>query len=411
MIFAYIKVAFQQLLKNTARSILTMLGIIIGIGSVIFIITTGEVAKNFLLNQISQFGTNVIEVAVQGEFGGVGKQDDLILTENDVEALQKSPLLPDLSAVSGGYSVIEEMTVESVTETVSVFGDRPSFFEINNITPLHGRLFTEAEFQNAARVIVIDAPTAKDFFGSEDVVGEKVKIGGVSFTIIGVIETLSFDFGFTPAFVYTPVTTVKQEFAPSADSATISYLIVEFSPEAQPESFKNRVEYVLREQHNLLDDAGEPFLLFSREQGLEIFDTVLLGIQAFISAVAAISLVVGGIGIMNIMLVTVKERTKEIGLRKAIGAKNSSIRTQFLIEAIVLTTIGGIIGILSGLSLTLGAVFLADIFQPDWGIQFVFVPKAVIIATAVSVSVGIIFGLYPAIKASRLHPIDALRYE
>ncbi len=149
----------------------------------------------------------------------------------------------------------------------------------------------------------------------------------------------------------------------------------------------------------------------SREQALSIFTTILVGIQAFISAVAAISLMVGGIGIMNIMLVTVKERTKEIGLRKAIGAKNASILIQFLVESVVLTTIGGLIGVTLGLSLSGLAVFAANLLQPDWGVQFVVVPSAIILACGVAAIVGLIFGIYPAYKASRLHPIEALRYE
>jgi putative ABC transport system permease protein len=411
MFFAYLKTALSQLIKNKGRSVLTMLGIIIGIGSVIFIMTTGEVAKNFLLGQISQFGTNVIEVAVQGELGGFGEGGDIELTEDDVTAVENSPLLPDVTGVSAGYSVVEDMTANDITETISVFGDRPALFEVNNLDPIYGRFFTESEMDNRARVVVIDEPTAEKFFNEKNAVGERVKIGGASFTVIGITKSLTPDFGFTPAFVYAPITTVKKEFASGDKADTISFLLVEFDTDSNAESFSNRLEYVLRENNGLLDDDGEPYLLFSREQGIAIFDSVLIGIQAFISAVAAISLVVGGIGIMNIMLVTVKERTKEIGLRKAIGAKNNSILTQFLIESVVLTTVGGLIGISLGLGLTAAGVAAANVLQPDWGVAFVFVPNAIFLATGVAVSVGLIFGLYPAVKASRLEPIEALRYE
>ena len=149
----------------------------------------------------------------------------------------------------------------------------------------------------------------------------------------------------------------------------------------------------------------------SREQFTAIFDSVLGGIQLFVAAIAAISLFVGGIGIMNIMLVTVNERTKEIGLRKAVGAKNRSILFQFLVEAAVLTTVGGLIGIAGGLGLAYAAVFVVRLVQPDWDLQFVFVPIAILLACAVSMTTGFIFGLYPAVKAAKLHPIEALRYE
>ena len=188
-------------------------------------------------------------------------------------------------------------------------------------------------------------------------------------------------------------------------------MLIQFNKGTDAVSFQNRLSYELRRLHNITDEAENPFMVFSRDQAIRIMDTVLLGIQGFVSAVAGISLLVGGIGIMNIMLVTVKERTKEIGLRKAIGAKNNTVLFQFLIESVVLTTIGGIVGIALGLGLSFGAVALVNVLQPDWGVAFVFVPSALIIACGVSVTIGIIFGLYPAIKAAKLHPIEALRYE
>ena len=275
---------------------------------------------------------------------------------------------------------------------------------------LQGRLFQQADMRNEARVLVIGKDVAEDIFGHTDVIGEWVKISGTIFRIIGIIEDVDFSLGFVSNRVYAPITTVKKLFADDEDNNVVGYLLIEFSPGTNVDSFTKRVDYELRRAHNALDEE-EIFLVTSREQALDIFDTILLGIQMFVSAVAAISLVVGGIGIMNIMLVIVRERTKEIGLRKAIGAKNSSIMTQFLIESIVLTTFGGIIGIVLGLGLSYLGVVAVTIFQPDLELQFVFVPRAVVIACTVAVTVGIVFGIYPALKASKLHPIEALRYE
>lgn len=410
MVTTYIRTALQQLAQNKGRSMLTMLGIIIGIGSVIFIMTVGEIAKNFLLSQISQFGTNVVEVALPSEIG-LG-DSDIELNESDVDALYDSPLLPELTGVSAGFTVNESVEIDAETFNATVFGDRPEFFSVNNLNVLKGRAFTDADVNSATNVVVIDETTAKDWFDTTDVVGKRVRIGGASISIIGVMEDMSFGpGGFGVAVIYMPISTVKKLYADSDEQDIVSFLLVAFEPGSDAQSFQNRLNYVLREEKGLLDNEDDPFIMIGREQALGIVDSVLLALQAFVSAVAAISLVVGGIGIMNIMLVTVKERTKEIGLRKAIGAKNHSILVQFLIESVVLTTVGGVVGIVLGVGLSLAGVLAINAFQPDWGVAFVFVPEALLIATGVAMTVGIIFGLYPAFKASRLHPIEALRYE
>jgi len=186
---------------------------------------------------------------------------------------------------------------------------------------------------------------------------------------------------------------------------------MEFENGTNTEDFENRITHEMQRLKRVPYDQTDTFDIISRAQFLETFNTILLGIQLFISAVAGISLVVGGIGIMNIMLVTVKERTKEIGLRKAVGANNQSILTQFLVESVVLTTVGGIIGISLGLGLSELVVLILGVVQPTWNVHFIFVPSALILACGVSITIGILFGLYPAIKASRLHPIESLRYE
>ncbi len=413
MLFTYISTALKQLAKNKGRSLLTMLGIIIGIGSVIFIMSTGEVAKNFLLSQISQFGTNVVEIAVIGEFGPFGESEEVTLTEKDVELMYESSLLPEIVGVSAGHSVIETAEHEDEQISVSIMGDRPELFSTNNMKPVKGRLFTDSDVQNAAKVIVIGERFAEDLYGHRDVIGEQLKIGGTHFKIIGLVEDLSMSgMGMaTPEILFAPISTIREEFVDPKDREKVDWLLLEFDQSANVDSLVNRIDYVLREEHDMLDSKEEVFMIMSREQALDIFNNVLIAIQAFVSAVAAISLIVGGIGIMNIMLVTVNERTKEIGLRKAIGAKNYSILTQFLVESVVLTTVGGIVGIALGLGLTIASVVAINVFYPDWGVAFVFVPNALIIACGVAVTVGIVFGIYPALKASKLHPIEALRYE
>lgn len=413
ILFMYFSTALRQLWCNKGRSILTMLGIIIGIGSVIFIMTMGEISKNFLLGQITRFGTDVIEVAVQGEMGFLGESSDVVLTVADREALQQSTLLPEIEAISAGYSVLQTLELDGQTQTISIFGDLPEFAVVNNLQVLRGHFLTSAEVDNAARVVVLGENLTEELFGNTNkAVGQKVKIGGVFFSVIGVVEDIPFYGGpETPSIIFSPLTTIKNLFVEEGEQDKVSYMLVQFARGTNVESFKNRLEFELRRLHRLSADADSPFMLMSREQFLDIFDQILIGVQLFISAVAAISLIVGGIGIMNIMLVTVKERTREIGLRKAIGAKNSSILAQFLIESAILTTLGGVIGIVGSLSLSFISVFVVQNIKPEWGVQFVVLPEAILLACGVATVVGIIFGLYPAVKAARLHPIESLRYE
>lgn len=412
MLLNYFVTAFKQLGINKGKSALTMLGVIIGIGSVIFIMTLGEVAKNFLLTEISQFGTNVLEISPTSSFIATNNID-VNFSLDDITALQHSTLLPEMLKVSGVYPYSKSIEYNGKSYNSTIFSTTPDGLSINQFEPQSGRLFTDTDVSTKAKVLVITQKFADDTFGnSASAVNKTVKIAGHSFTIIGVIQDSPFGSIDSGANVtYAPITTIQSLLAPTEDQGKVNFLFLEFANGTDTVSFQQRLQYELGRIKNIPTNTQKPFSVISRAQFIEIFNSILLGIQLFVSAIAGISLVVGGIGIMNIMLVTVKERTKEIGLRKAIGANNQSILMQFLTEAVVLTTLGGIIGITIGLSLSLAAVGIVDFIQPTWSIQFVFVPSAIIISCAVAIITGVVFGLYPAIKASRLHPIEALRYE
>ncbi len=413
MIITHVQTSIRQLLANKGKSALTMLGIIIGIGSVILIMTLGEIAKQFLLGQISQFGTNVVEVADQGSFGPFADAEPIVFTLEDVKKLEASSLLTEIEGISTTYTVSGNLEYDGERYPVSVWGDRPSVFDVNNLDFIAGRGFADAELNRADAVIVLSDGFSKDVFGSAAAsIGKTVTVEGRSFLVIGVVNDPPLGGGpFGGDYVYIPLSTVYAYLAPAEDYNQITFLLIAIDPNADVDLFKDRLVFEIKRIKNLDAESSKRLLVQSREQALDIFDYVLVGIQMFVAAIAAISLFVGGIGIMNIMLVTVKERTKEIGLRKAVGAKNSSILVQFLIEAAVLTTVGGLIGITGGLGLAYLAVVIVQAVQPTWEIGFVFVPTAIILACAVSMTTGFIFGLYPAMKAAKLHPIEALRYE
>jgi len=403
--------AIRQLSSNKGKAALTILGVVIGIGSVISIMTLGEIAKNFLLGQITKFGTNVVEIAVSGDFGPFASDNSIQLTQTDVDDLRDSSLLPELLAVTGVYSAQGKITHTDKTESFGLVGCTQDYMTMNNFTTLAGRSLSASDELAASRTIVLTKTQAIDWFDSIDkAVNKKVKVDGHSFVVSGVIDDipLSGAFGQTPVFL--PLSTVRHLFAPANEQKNVSFILASFKTGTDATSFTERLTYEINRLKHLKTD-DDSITVASRSSFLSIFDSILLGMQLFISGIAAISLVVGGIGIMNIMLVTVKERTKEIGLRKAVGARNRSILIQFLIEAVVLTTVGGLIGIIIGLGVCLAAVFIVNAVQPTWAIQFVIVPNAIALACGVSVTTGIIFGLYPAWKASRLHPIEALRYE
>lgn len=413
MFLTHVQSAIKQLLANKGKAFLTMLGIIIGIGSVIMIMTLGEIAKQFLLGQISQFGTNVVEVGINGTIGPFQNEEPLYFNLDDIKQLESSSLLADqIDDISSGYTVGATAEYDSEPYSVSVWGDTPAVFTVNNLELVAGRLFRDNDVDSSNRVMVLSKKFAEDLFTTpHKALNKTISIDGTTFTIIGVVADLPFSGPFGSNFVFMPLTTVYDYIAPAEERDRISFILVAFKEDTEPTSFQNRLIYEIKRIKQIDQNDDSQFYVANREQFLAIFNNVLIGIQLFVAAIAAISLVVGGIGIMNIMLVTVKERTKEIGLRKAVGAKNRSILMQFLIEAAVLTTIGGLIGIVISLSFCWIAVLIVNAVQPDWNIQFVFVPFAIILACAVSMTTGIVFGLYPAIKAARLHPIEALRYE
>jgi len=400
LLWTIIKVALKSLMANKLRTFLAMLGIIIGVGAVISMLAMGAGAQHQVMQRISEMGTNllVIRPSERGS-GGVMSGTQQNLTVEDATALLKVKGVFQIAPIVQGSTQIKYYNLNSRT---AVVGSAPTYFPIRNFEVDHGRPFTEGEVDGSMRVAVIGPTTVQNLFQDEDPIGQNIKIKGINFKVVGVTKTKGDQGWFNPddeAFV--PYTTaMKQLFG-------LDYLReidVQAVDDADLTKVQEDITSVLRQRHRLLADAPDDFRIRNQADILATASTVTETFTFLLGGIASISLLVGGIGIMNIMLVTVTERTREIGVRKAIGAKNRDIMLQFLIEAIVLSGLGGLIGILLGVG---GASMIAKLSQFKTLVQL----PSVLLALSFAAAVGIFFGYYPARRAALLDPIEALRYE
>jgi len=404
----------SSLLNNKARSFLTMLGIIIGVGSVIIIMAVGAGAQSLILAQVKSLGTNLVGVMP-------GKSDDsgpptaamgiviTTLTYEDVEALKKKANAPNLIEVVGFTKGTGTVSWGSNKYDTNLSGSTVGYIEVEGGEVKEGRFFTESEERNMTKIAVLGSTVKKELFGDSEAVGQRIKIKNHYFEVIGVMEERG-----TVAFqdyddqVFIPLKTMQKLIA-GVNHLGLIRAKVDF--EENTDQAIEDIKKTLREQHDITDNSGEndDFTVRSAAEALDMITTITNALRYFLAAMAALSLLVGGIGIMNIMLVSVTERTREIGLRKAVGANTKSIMLQFLVEAITITALGGIIGIFGGIIISLLISIGAKFLGYDW--EFVVSMVSIILAILVSTAVGLVFGLYPARKASRLDPVEALRYE
>lgn len=398
-----IQSAFTALRINVLRTFLTMLGIIIGISSVILIYSIGQGAVAFVNNELSTFGTDMFQVnpgtsAIASLAGGADT-----ITQEDVEAIRKDTSLTNIETVGAFATTSTVVSANDTDKTMLIYGMSPEIVDILKPNMAYGDFFSADDNLNSERVVVIGKKASETFFGTDtDSVGEKVKIDNKTFKIIGVATSGSVLFGsFFDNALFIPLNTALHQVTGSSKIREVDIGVKD--PNLMNETI-NQVSELLRDRHNLKEGEQNDFIVASATDALSTVETVTNVLTLIIVAISAISLVVGGVGVMNIMLVSVTERTKEIGLLKAIGAQEKDILLQFLIEAMVMTGLGGIMGIILGI---LGAWGISLVV----GIPLVVNPIAVIIAVSVSMLVGIIFGMYPARNAARLSPIDALRYE
>jgi putative ABC transport system permease protein len=391
------------------RSFLTILGIVIGVAAVISLMSVGQGAQARILENIETLGANLLQVrpgqsvgpgGIRGVAGGVQS-----LTLEDADAIASE--VPHLDAVAPVYQTSMQIVAADENTSATVAGTTSGYFRAYGLDLARGTLFSDYDYHRAARVAVLGATVAETLFGNADPVGAVVKAGGHVIRIVGVLQPKGASFTSPDEFVLVPLTAMQQMVAQprtTRGESIVSTIALSVTEGEYADEVKEAVGSLLRSRHRLDPGEEDDFSIMSTEEIAGTMTEVTQTLTMFLGAIAAISLLVGGIGVMNIMLVSVLERRREIGIRKALGAQERSIWLQFLTEAALLSFSGGLIGVASGWG-------VASLISYLGYVETVVAPDIVVLAVSVSVGVGLFFGFYPAWQASRLDPIEALRME
>jgi ABC-type antimicrobial peptide transport system permease subunit len=404
-----VTISMKSLVRNKARAVLTMLGIVIGIGSVILMLSVGKAAENFLLANVASFGPDVVIISNgSGDMSGGGPSplQKQTLTYKDYRELKRQPW------VESALGTIVSTAVASYgpeNMNVSVWGSTPGEIVIYPATVADGRFLLDDDVDGRTKVAVIGHNVARQLFGDDSAVGKLMKIRRVNYRVVGVMEKAGTRF-FTKLddLVYIPLTSAMDLY----NKDRMNFMSLK-PRDMSPDDAKEEVRFLFRETHKLDNPnavlSKDDFRVGTQEDAQKNAGTIGQVLSILLGSIAAISLIVGGIGIMNIMYVTVTERTSEIGLRKALGAKSGDVLGQFLAEAIAVTTVGGVVGIMFGIFMSWLTIQILNQFQPGW--SFMLSMNSIALAFGVSAIIGIVFGYAPARRASKLSPIEALRYE
>lgn len=406
-LFENIKIALRALTANKLRSILTMLGIIIGVAAVVALLSIGQGATDSITSSVEGLGSNLVSISPGRIFEMEGGSENARLYYSDYEALVENGV--NMSRIAPALQSQSTIKYNEKSTQVQTIGVTQDYLNVRAYNLARGRNISSSDRSQNVQVAIIGSQTASDLFGNQDPLGKKIKINGTSFDVIGVLEEKGSS-GFMSAddLVMIPLETgYAKLFGASAEEngkRLLSDISISASNADVVDDVMAQATFLLRKLHDLPLTAEDDFTVISQSQFLSTLSTISTTLTIFLGAIAAISLLVGGIGIMNIMLVSVTERTREIGLRKAVGAKRSTILFQFLIETITLSVLGGLLGISLGGAIAYTFTAL-DLITASLNIE------TVALAFFFAAAVGVFFGLYPAMRASRLRPIEALRYE
>jgi putative ABC transport system permease protein len=397
-------IALRALRRNKMRSVLTALGIIIGVASVVAMVAVGNGAQANITKQVASLGQNLLSVfAGSRRSGGVnsGLGSARAITLEDADAIARE--VPDVAAVSPEVSTSAQAIANGRNWSTTIVGESQDYLKIRDWKLTAGSMFNERDVRGAAKVAVIGSKTANELFGPLNPVGQSVRVGNIPFVIIGLLESKGAGMGGMNQDdrLIIPFTTAMKRITGEKYLRSVNVQIVS---SGRMDIAQQQITSLLRQRHRLTAGRDDDFNIFNQKEIADTVNSISKIITLLLGSVAGISLVVGGIGIMNIMLVSVTERTREIGIRIAVGAQPGDIRLQFLIEAITLSLLGGALGVFGGIGASKLIGTVADF-------KAIVSPGSIMLALGVSSAIGIFFGFYPAHKAAALNPIDALRYE
>lgn len=408
------RVALRALATHKLRSSLTVLGIVIGVGAVICLVSLGRGVQASITSQIESMGSNVLHVRPGTPMEVMFGEDPIstgALTLEDAQAIANEA--PSVAMVTPMLSIYTQVIFGSEDTKCFVVGTTSEYQELRNLPMAEGVFISRQDVDANRNVVVLGSSLKEALFDEASPLGELIKIGRYKYKVVGVLESVGAAVMMSEdEMVIAPITTVQSRLATGRTTQgerIIDELMVRVVDEGQMEAAEEQITDILRERHRIAEGEDNDFGIMSMEQLQSMVGQITGMLTLFLGAIASISLLVGGVGIMNIMLVSVRERTREIGIRKAVGAKRRDILRQFLLEAALLSLMGGMVGLVVGWGLSVAFSWLLS--SQGMPIQAVIAPDIVVVAISVSAAIGLFFGIYPAARAARLNPIDALRYE